>query len=30
VRLLDQLERDNYLSVNDGAIFVHKLLPEKL
>lgn len=30
VRLLDILERDNYLSVNDGAIYVHKLLPEKL
>jgi len=30
VRLLDLLERDNYLSVNDGAIHVHKLLPEKL
>lgn len=30
VRLLDQLERQKILSVNEGAIFVHKLLPEKL
>lgn len=30
VRLLDLLEQEKYLSVNDGAIYVHKLLPDKL